>query len=166
MATTGQKSRPHPAQTLTLLLVAFLLSGCAASLVPGYERLSIYRDETGVPWRINVVDQARVWSECGPLLYGCTDPVRLTVWMIDSWTVAQHECAHVREIEQGNSQGGEWLKDLAYGWIVSNALFTLTMPIPAAQKPCGEDYAYSDSDHTNGKWVRLPSINTLVSDRF
>jgi hypothetical protein len=136
------------------LLLALFLSGCAASLVPGYEREPvIYRWHSQMPWRINVASQWRVWAECGPLFHGCTNPETREVWAIDSLAVVTHECRHVRALEEGATEIAEWAKDLTYGWVIDNTFFILTAPLPAPEKPCGDDYVYGSDP--NSRWTML-----------
>ena len=137
----------------TLIIALLLLTGCAQSLIPGHYREATYRGPSMVPWKIHIADQYTVWWKCFPVpaAYGCTDPKTHTVWAIDSLAILLHECDHVHAIEEGTSELVETVKDLAYGWAIGNAMFAATLPFPALERPCGEDYVEGDKT----RWVRL-----------
>src|SRR3990167_4452251 len=143
-----------------LALLCLFLTGCAASLVPGYEKpTTYYRGPSGLPWKIHVASQWKVSWECnkdtavfGLFVHGCTLPAKREVWTIDSWTIAAHECRHVNAMEEGGGETKEWIKDIAYDWWMTNAAFAVSLPFPARAKPCGEDFDGS----TKSRWSILP----------
>ena len=143
-----------------LALLCLFLTGCAASLVPGYEKpTSYYRGPSRLPWKIHVVSQWRVWWECGfpwsvvAMSLGCTNPDDRQVWMINSLALEYHECSHVNALEEGGTERKEWIKDATYGWVLLNVGLAATLPVPAREKPCGPDFDGS----TSSKWTILPS---------
>lgn len=164
-------------RVISLFLLGLLLPSCTASLIPGYHREVLYHWHSGTPWRIYVVDQFTVSAKCneaipglGIFVNGCTVAKSREIWMIDSLVVAQHECTHLRQIDsRENDVVGEWIKDLTIGWLLDSALLAVAWPIPAGEKPCGEDYVYGSDP--NSRWVKLPTakeipINgTLPSDK-
>lgn len=148
-----------------IALFLFLVAGCARSLVPGYEKpIAYYRPPSGLVWKVHIASQWRVSWECQkvhpwiPLLplfaHGCTTDNR-EIWVIDSWAISKHECGHAKALDEGGSQALEWIKDITYDWNVTNAIFLATLPVPARDKPCGED-----ADGTSkSRWAILPSVD-------
>ena len=151
-------------------LSALVFGGCAASLVPGHRKESLYQWHSGMPWQIHIADQYTVSLKCneaipglGLFTYGCTVPKSREVWMIDSWVVSQHECRHLQQMDSGEDSATEWIQDITFRWLLDNLLFSLTWPFPAEEKPCGDDYVYgADPD---SRWVRLPTVSQFSGGR-
>ena len=156
---------------IKIFIVSLLfLSGCAASLVPGHYRESLYHWHSGMPWRIYIADQYTVSLKCneampafGIFVNGCSIPKTREVWTIDSLVISLHECNHIRQMDSGGDLTTEWIQDITFRWWLDNLLFSLTWPVPAADKPCGEDYVYGSDP--NSRWVRLPSVKQVESLR-
>ena len=149
-----------------MIAIVIVVAGCTRSLVPGWEKpVAYFRPPSGLVWKIHVTNQWRVSWECQkehwfvpiiPLFaYGCTTNKR-ELWVIDSWVASNHECAHIKKLDNGRGEFPEWAKDILYKWHIDNVAFLLTFPIPAREKPCGDGV---DSD-TKSRWIILPSVTS------
>ena len=107
------------------MVLLFLLSGCAPHWMMTQERI-----EYGDGYELHVASYPHVAQACrNPLLYGCTwqEGEEIIAYSVPNRGVINHEMGHIQRLQNGDSEGKEWLRDIAYGWLLGNIMMLLTI---------------------------------------
>ena len=151
----------------------FFLSACViGASIPTIRtdnpRQGWYVTDTGKVYRWTVTQPEIVAQHCRGIAMGCViipwhlegDKVVGEIWLVDSFAVAVHECAHVLAFDGVGEHPSHWFGELSIA-----ALSARFPGVPAPPQPCGPSALHTDSD-TGGRAMEIEEWEVRVKQRL